>query len=569
MVADAILHCAALKQLLEAKHPNVWLRHQADWRAWLQERQTRLPNPSLPRAYVAVAINSISEIPLHAGLLQLLHAPGLTAVVVLVLPTRHAAVLAHNEAMLGGWGQLVTIMTAADWIEAAARLPASSHVIQFFFPAAFAPFEPKWERPSAWDDLMASAQPSGSVTVGLATDVGERDMACSPPDLGTSFEALIKAASISQGINGESADPASSVTAQSNIEALYRPHSLILSRVSKQDLIAVTTETNDGQTVVTALRAAGLHDSSGALTAALPPRLATIGERRLDIRVLSQSGEIRGCQASLEISPNEIEPWMLSAYLNRGGGGNPVAAAFARGAGCRLAYAEDELARPEEELRTIPVVWGVLRGSDAIVAKAKSQDLPFYYIDHAYFDRGHGHSYRITYCGYEAGPVRRASHDRLRKLGLTIQPWRKSGRTIIVCPPTDYFAAAHGCLNWLDDTLAQLRFETDRPIVVRNKPQPGETPVPLAEALANAHALVTHSSNVAIEAACLGTPVFVAPTSAAAPIGCTDLSRIEEPRYPNRENWLAHLAYSQFTIEEFASGEAWKIMRSHEGKEYV
>ena len=84
-----------------------------------------------------------------------------------------------------------------------------------------------------------------------------------------------------------------------------------------------------------------------------------------------------------------------------------------------------------------------------------------------------------------------------------------------------------------------------------------------------AHALVTHSSNVAIEAACLGTPVFVAPTSAAAPVGRVDLADIEMPIYPDREPWLAHLAYNQFSFEEIRSGEAWRMLLELEERDFV
>jgi hypothetical protein len=255
----------------------------------------------------------------------------------------------------------------------------------------------------------------------------------------------------------------------------------------------------------------------------------------------------------------------VAAFLNRGGAGNPVIRGFARGIGCRIAYAEDE----PEILHDIPVVWGVLRDSDRILAQAKSQELYFFYIDHAYFNRGHGRTYRITRNGYEAGPIRSCPRDRFAALGLDIVPWRKSGREIIVCPPTEYFTQAHGCSNWLEETLAALRSATDRPIVVRQKPTPGEPTVPLSKALETAHALVTHSSNVAIEAACLGTPVFVAPMSAAAPIGRTNLQQIESPAYPDREPWLAHLAYNQFSFDEIADGRAWRMLRDFEEREFV
>jgi hypothetical protein len=117
--------------------------------------------------------------------------------------------------------------------------------------------------------------------------------------------------------------------------------------------------------------------------------------------------------------------------------------------------------------------------------------------------------------------------------------------------------------------LATLARVTDRPIVVRAKPQPGEAAVPLPQALETAHALVTHSSNVAIEAACLGTPVFVSPASAAAPIGRTDLDAIESPAYPDRAAWLAHLAFNQFSFEEIGDGRAWRMLLELEGRELV
>jgi hypothetical protein len=277
------------------------------------------------------------------------------------------------------------------------------------------------------------------------------------------------------------------------------------------------------------------------------------------------NGRIIGSNLLLRVPPTELQSWMVSAFLNRGGGGNAVIRAFAEGVGCRLAYAEDE----PQTLRDIPVVWGVLRQSDRILAQAKAQMMYFFYIDHAYFHRGHGRSYRITRNRYEAGAVRKCPPDRLSQSAIQLHPWQSGGRDVIVCPPTDYFMEAHGCSDWLDSTLADLRRVTDRPITIREKPQPGETALPLKSALKTAHALVTHSSNVAIEAVCLGTPVFVNPASAAAPIGLTDISRIETPVYPDREPWLAHLAYNQFSLEEVRSGEAWRLLLELEEREFA
>jgi hypothetical protein len=299
---------------------------------------------------------------------------------------------------------------------------------------------------------------------------------------------------------------------------------------------------------------------------AVEPPLALIGECSADAELVlrSRSG-IRRVPLSIHLPASRLEPWMVTCYLNRGGAGNPMMRAFAQGIGCELRYAEDETGpRPG-----VPVVWGVLRSSDRVVAFAKQSRQYFFYVDHAYFSRGHGVSYRVTRNGYEAGPVRECPADRIQAHDVVLKPWQRGGRNILVCPPTDYFVAAHGCADWLERTLAALQRHTDRPIVVRRKPQPGETLEPLAEALSKAHALVTHSSNVAIEAVVAGVAVFVSPSSAASPMGLTDLSLIETPVYPERDKWLAHLAYCQFSLEEMRSGAAWRMLLEWEDRPFV
>ncbi|GAA4764140.1 glycoside hydrolase family 43 protein [Novosphingobium ginsenosidimutans] len=566
VISQALRH-AALHRLLQVRRPDLLQRNRMAWQAWVKMRQADLPDPSLSRIHIVVPIQTIQDVALYPGLLQLLQVPGLLPLVVLVLPDRTAARLAWIEAMLEGWASLVTIESSADWAISSAKLPATNRLVSFRFPGTFCTaadilIARDWDD-ADWGRLAASTRPAKAAWIGPVQDFEGEASQPQLPELESHFGSLCEP-SIELG-NASVAAPSHSERAPT--KAHYRPQSIVLENIAPGDLVAVST-VQDGQSVVTALQPACLRDERGGLSLPLPPRFATVAEQCLDVHLISELGGVRGLNLTAHTNPTAIQSWMLSAFLNRGGAGNPVVTAFAQGAGCRIAYAEDELDETES-LGSIPVVWGVLRGSDAIIARAKAKGLHFYYIDHAYFDRGHGKSYRITRNGYEAGPVRKCPDDRFRNLGITIEPWRKSGRSIIVCPPTDFFAAAHNCENWLDDTLAQLRLETDRPILIRTKPRTGEPFLPLQEALLDAHALVTHSSNVAIEAACLGTPVFVSPTSAAAPIGRTDFGMIESPRYPKRDGWLAHLAYSQFTLEEFASGAAWALMREHEERDFV
>ena len=296
----------------------------------------------------------------------------------------------------------------------------------------------------------------------------------------------------------------------------------------------------------------------------LPTRLVVKDPISVEAITSSQPGRFAHL-AKAEIAPGDISPAALNVFANRGGAGNPVVRAFADAVGVKVSYACEARSR-----RTgVDVVWGVLRGSHEVIQDARRTGRSFFYIDHAYFGRGHYLNYRISRDSYEAGRVRRCPDDRRKLLGVELQPWRSGGLSIIVCPPTRFFMEAHDCPNWLEDTVATLLRASDRPIEIRGKPEAGEPSEPLENVFRRAHAVVTHSSNVAVEAAVAGVPVFVAPTSAAAHVGETDLSRIEIPRRPDRSEWLSHLTYSQFSFQEIRDGTAWRILRENETRELV
>jgi hypothetical protein len=87
-------------------------------------------------------------------------------------------------------------------------------------------------------------------------------------------------------------------------------------------------------------------------------------------------------------------------------------------------------------------------------------------------------------------------------------------------------------------------------------------------ALNNVHAVVTFNSIAGTEAILAGVPVFaLAPSNAARPVSNTDLTRIDSPWFPDRDQvlaWAYHLAYAQFHIDEFQNGRAERILRQTE-----
>ena len=68
---------------------------------------------------------------------------------------------------------------------------------------------------------------------------------------------------------------------------------------------------------------------------------------------------------------------------------------------------------------------------------------------------------------------------------------------------------------------------------------------------------MTFNSSVVIDAVCEGIPVFCGTECSAYQVAEQDLSKIETPKHADREPWLWHLSYNQFTLEEMRSGFAY------------
>jgi hypothetical protein len=176
----------------------------------------------------------------------------------------------------------------------------------------------------------------------------------------------------------------------------------------------------------------------------------------------------------------------------------------------------------------------------------------------------------------------RSPDDRLDRLDLVMQPWRKHGdeKHIVLAGSSAKYHEFYGLKEpsgWARKVIAALRELTDRPIVYRPKPSWSDA-VPIAgatfsqgqksidEELIGAHLLVTHGSNAVFEAVLLGVPCIVLGEAVAKPLSDTELTKasVADPRlatYKERHQWLANLAYWQWTMPEIAAGKMWQFMR--------
>lgn len=164
--------------------------------------------------------------------------------------------------------------------------------------------------------------------------------------------------------------------------------------------------------------------------------------------------------------------------------------------------------------------------------------------------------------------------SRFASLGVEIKPWRKSGSHIIVAGMSGKAAAMEGLQpeQWERQTIAALRKLTRRKIIYRPKPNwMGARPIPgsvldkmtaLELAFEDCHAIVTHHSNVAVDALMAGIPC-ICPGGVASLLSSHDLADIENPLMPDgREQWACNLAWTQWSLEEMRNGAMWEYFRT-------
>jgi len=164
--------------------------------------------------------------------------------------------------------------------------------------------------------------------------------------------------------------------------------------------------------------------------------------------------------------------------------------------------------------------------------------------------------------------------DRFRRFGLSVKPWQKEGKYVLLAGMGAKAADFEGFATheWELDAVAKIRQFTQRPIIYRPKPSwRNPEPIdgtffsprtqPLQDVLRVCHCVVSHHSNVCIDALLEGVPSFCV-QGVAVPMSLQDIVRIEDPVYPNgREQWAADIAYTQWRPDEMRQGLAWQYLK--------
>ena len=225
----------------------------------------------------------------------------------------------------------------------------------------------------------------------------------------------------------------------------------------------------------------------------------------------------------------------------------------------------------------------VLRGilKHKIMKRCWEEGRDFYYMDTGYFGNevnsknpnGWKYWHRIVKNNLQHDEIVSRPDDRWKQFNKTIEPWKKSGRKILIAKPDEKPCKFYGIdlEQWTKDTIETIKKYTDRPVEIRER-APKRIDRTVSNTLKQAldddvFALVTFNSNAATEAVMYGYPVFaLAPCNAANPVALNDLSQIEKPYYPDQDklySWACHLAYGQFHNDELRTGSALTMIQGN------
>lgn len=184
------------------------------------------------------------------------------------------------------------------------------------------------------------------------------------------------------------------------------------------------------------------------------------------------------------------------------------------------------------------------------------------------------------YCYHNPNPQR--WEQIKRDLSMDLKHWRKDGKHILICLQRNGGWSMKGLdvVQFFRDTVHKIRQYSDRPILVRTHPGDKKAAIyvknivgtnvtisnntTLLDDLQNAWATVVYNSSPSVASIIEGIPAFVIDPeySQSAEVSDHDLSKIENPKLPDRLHWVQKMAQCHWTQNELASGAAWQHMRN-------
>jgi len=169
--------------------------------------------------------------------------------------------------------------------------------------------------------------------------------------------------------------------------------------------------------------------------------------------------------------------------------------------------------------------------------------------------------------------------------GANLKPWRANGNHILIfCQRPKGFNMFIDQETWLDTTIDKIRQYSSRPVMIRMHPGDGtrekqmhkirkkyrktvtiSTHENIRDALANCWCTVGINSTPNVVSAIEGIPGYIEDPqhSWAADVAFTDLSLLENPPMPDRNQWVNKIANIHWSNDEVKSGQLWSAIKQY------
>jgi hypothetical protein len=277
----------------------------------------------------------------------------------------------------------------------------------------------------------------------------------------------------------------------------------------------------------------------------------------------------------------------FSLWTNHGAlNSKPVFDAFARGAkslGYDVAWND-----PNSDVDVIwSVLWsGRMAANKAIWERNLAQSKPTVVLEVGGIKRGTTWKVGLNGINRDAyfGDM---GNDRSRAslLGLELKPWRTDGKYILIAgqhEQSEQWRNQPRMSRWVMETIENIQAHTDRPILFRPHPRcrlpaiehqyknvyrqdPRQLPGTYDDfdmKFDNIYCTVSWTSNPGIHSVLNGIPAYTSTSSLAWDVSIKSLINLDKPPTPDRQKWLNDYAWTEFTVDEIASGLPLKRLTS-------
>ena len=243
---------------------------------------------------------------------------------------------------------------------------------------------------------------------------------------------------------------------------------------------------------------------------------------------------------------------------------------------------------PETD-KPVHFFWGLAGNNRKEIAKCMENGEEWWYVDVGYlteqitrYPEPIIHDYDKTYFRIVKGGLhtirgsvgdgKRVKQISSKGIDVDFKGWDTGDEKrnhILVCPSsTTVCHEINGMTQeqWIEETVAQIKQYTDKEIVVRNKPRPGNQwwGKHIKDDLSGAHCLVTNMSLAAVDAIMNYTPCITHIRNVASPVSGRKIELIEKPFRPGRKTvyeWLRFIVDNQFNLSEIENGTAYELLR--------